>query len=128
MPEAAAVINGGWRALRVQNLGVGRGAWSGLGEKWGFGRRIAVELHRRETMERARARVRVRVLGKRKKIWRRKVLETLSVADSLLLLFARFLSILDWSKTVRFRDLSEHAFSVIIYISVERLTRGIRIL
>ncbi|XXG67843.1 hypothetical protein AAC387_Pa06g1094 [Persea americana] len=36
MPEAVAVIEGGWRALRVQNLGVGCGSWSGLGEKWGW--------------------------------------------------------------------------------------------
>lgn len=123
MPEAAAVMDGGWRALRVQNLGVGRVAWSGLGEKWGLGRRIAVELHRRETMERTR----VRVLGERKKIWRRKdwkryLLQILFFSFSL-----AFYPFLIGPKTVCFRDLSDHAISVIIYISVERLTRGIRI-
>ncbi|XXG46231.1 hypothetical protein AAC387_Pa02g1135 [Persea americana] len=37
VPEEVTVIDDGWQALRVQNPGVGGGAWSGLGEKWGFG-------------------------------------------------------------------------------------------
>lgn len=72
----------------MQNFVVDRGTWSDLEEKWGLGRRIAVELHRSETME-----------GLGLGFWGRKyrrdgegTLETLSAAaaGSLLLRFGAF--------------------------------------